>query len=58
MATVRIEVPIDELVVSLTNARKDAEAGQEDASLAGLAQSIKEHGLLNALTVRRPPVPI
>ena len=53
MATARIEVSIDELVVSLTNARKDVDAGQEDASLAGLAQSIKEHGLLNALTVRR-----
>jgi ParB family chromosome partitioning protein len=48
-------VPIESLVISTTNARKDTVAGQEDASIAGLAQSIKEHGLLNPLTVRARP---
>lgn len=48
-----LEVPIDSLVVSSANTRKDKEAGQEDASLAGLAQSIRVYGLLNPLTVRR-----
>lgn len=49
------EVPLNALRVAATNTRKDKDAGQEDASLAGLAQSIKEHGLLNPLTVRPLP---
>ncbi len=44
-------VPLDRLRVARTNARKDPAAGEEDATLAGLAQSIKEHGLLNPPTV-------
>lgn len=52
MDTQNLVVPIDKLVVASTNARKDTDAGQEDASLSGLAQSIREHGLLNPLTVR------
>lgn len=55
MASESLTVPLAQLLVSETNARKDKEAGQEDASVAGLAQSIKEHGLLNPLTVRRRP---
>lgn len=48
--TIRM-VPLDRLRVASTNARKDTAAGEEDATLAGLAQSIKEHGLLNPPTV-------
>lgn len=44
-------VPLDRLRVARTNARKDTAAGEEDATLVGLAQSIKEHGLLNPPTV-------
>ena len=44
-------VRLDRLRVARTNARKDTAAGEEDATLAGLAQSIKEHGLLNPPTV-------
>ncbi len=47
-----LQVPLDALRVSSTNTRKDTEAGQEDASIAGLAQSIKKHGLVNPLTIR------
>jgi ParB/RepB/Spo0J family partition protein len=53
MANASQLVPIDLLVVSATNARKDTQAGQEDASISGLAQSIGEVGLLNPLTVTR-----
>ncbi len=45
-------VPLARLRVAATNTRKDTAAGQEDASLDGLAQSIREHGLLNPPTVR------
>lgn len=47
-----VQVPVSQLRVSGANTRKDNESGQEDADVAGLAQSIKEHGLLNPLTVR------
>ncbi|MDA8119593.1 MAG: ParB/RepB/Spo0J family partition protein, partial [Gammaproteobacteria bacterium] len=50
-----VQVPVSQLCVSETNARKDSESGQEDADIAGLAQSIREHGLLNPLTVRALP---
>lgn len=53
MAAQPLEVPIESLVVSVANTRKDKDAGQEDASIDGLAQSIKEQGLLNPLTVRK-----
>ncbi len=47
-----LQIPLSVLRVSANNTRKDTDAGQEDASIAGLAQSIKQHGLLNPLTVR------
>ena len=52
MAEQVLQVPIAALRVAAANTRKDTDAGQEDAGLAGLAQSIKENGLLNPLTVR------
>ncbi len=45
-------VALSNLRVAATNTRKDTSAGQEDVSLQGLAQSIKEHGLLSPLVVR------
>ena len=47
-----IDVPLSNLRVAAANTRKDTGAGQEDVSLQGLAQSIKEHGLLSPLVVR------
>ena len=47
-----LQIPIAALRVGTANTRKDTDAGQEDTGLAGLAQSIKENGLLNPLTVR------
>jgi len=47
-----LQIPLDRLRVGAANTRKDTDAGQEDASITGLAQSIKQHGLLNPLTVR------
>ena len=47
-----LQIPIAALRVAAANTRKDKDAGQEDTGLAGLAQSIKENGLLNPLTVR------
>lgn len=47
-----LEIPLNRLRVAAANTRKDTDAGQEDAGIAGFAQSIKEHGLLNPLTVR------
>ncbi len=52
MAVHAVDVPISALRIASTNTRKDQQAGQEDASLTGLAQSIREQGLLNPLTVR------
>jgi ParB family chromosome partitioning protein len=47
-----LQVPLDRLRVSAANTRKDTDAGQEDASITGLAQSIRQQGLLNPLTIR------
>jgi ParB family chromosome partitioning protein len=46
-------LPLTALRVSASNTRKDTSAGQEDSSLQGLALSIKQHGLLNPLTVHQ-----
>jgi len=46
------EIPIHSLELSRMNTRKDLDAGQEDSGIDDLAQSIKEKGLLNPLTVR------
>lgn len=51
MAELR-ELPIELLRVAQTNTRKDTAAGEEESSISGLAQSIREQGLLNPLTVR------
>lgn len=47
-----LQIPVASLRVAAANTRKDKDAGQEDSGLAGLAQSIRENGLLNPLTVR------
>ena len=46
-----VQIPIESLRVASANTRKDTDAGQEDSGLVGLAQSIKENGLLNPITV-------
>ena len=53
MTTAVVQIPISQLRVASANTRKDTEAGQEDSSVTGLAQSIREHGLLNPITVQR-----
>jgi ParB family chromosome partitioning protein len=50
-----IELPLDQIEVSSQNTRKDLTQGTEDATLEDLAQSIRENGLLNAITVRSKP---
>jgi ParB family chromosome partitioning protein len=45
------EIPLNLINLSSLNTRKDLGAGTEDASLADLALSIKEKGLLNPITV-------
>lgn len=52
MAVHALDVPLTALRLASTNTRKDQNAGQEDPTLAGLAQSIAQQGLLNPLTVR------
>jgi len=47
------EIKMSEIRLSEYNTRKDLEAGTEDASLDDLANSIREKGLLNPITVRR-----
>lgn len=54
-ADTMIQVPISKLRISSLNARKNTESGQEDSSIPDLAQSIREHGLLNPLTVYPTP---
>lgn len=53
MTTAVVQIPLEQLRVASANTRKDTEAGQEDSSVSGLAQSIREHGLLNPITVQR-----
>lgn len=47
-----LQVPLTALRIAGANTRKDTSAGQEDSGIAGLAQSIRQQGLLNPLTVR------
>lgn len=55
MAEQVVELSLEKLRVSAANTRKDTDAGQEESSVAGLAQSIREHGLLNPITVQPLP---
>ena len=45
------DIKLSDIVVSEFNTRKDLEAGVEDAGLDELANSIREKGLLNPITV-------
>lgn len=47
------EIKLEDIQVSEFNTRKDLEAGVEDASIEDLANSIREKGLLNPITVMR-----
>lgn len=47
------EVNIEDINVSNLNTRKDLGAGTEDSSIEDLANSIKEKGLLNPITVMK-----
>ena len=49
------EIDIESIRVSERNARKDLGAGTEDAGLDDLVSSIREHGLLNPVTVVAGP---
>ena len=49
---ITVSIPVKAIAVSRLNIRKDLDAGQEDATLDGLAQSIRDHGLLSPVTVR------
>jgi ParB family chromosome partitioning protein len=46
------EIPLSKLFVSTLNVRKNLDAGEEDAGIADLANSILAQGLLSPLTVR------
>lgn len=46
------DIDLDRIVVSGQNTRKNLDAGQEDSSIDDLAESIRLHGLLQAVTVR------
>jgi ParB/RepB/Spo0J family partition protein len=48
----RRDIPAAQLVVSPLNSRKNLQAGEEDSSLTELAESIKQRGLINVITVR------
>ncbi len=47
------EVRMSSIQLSEANTRKDLSAGTEDTGLDDLAQSIKERGLLNPITVKK-----
>lgn len=49
------EIALDQIRVSEFNTRKDLHAGTEDAGLDGLADSIRQRGLLSPITVRVRP---
>lgn len=49
------QVRISAIRVSAANVRKDLQAGTEDATLEDLALSIRTHGLLSPVLVRRLP---
>lgn len=46
------ELTLESIRVSDFNARKDLDAGSEDAGIEDLAKSIREHGVLNPVIVR------
>jgi ParB/RepB/Spo0J family partition protein len=46
------DIPLDQLIVSALNARKNLHAGQEDSGIEELASSIRQQGLLSPLIVR------
>ena len=46
------EIPLDEIRISALNTRKDLDAGTEDVGIDSLADSIREKGLVNPVTVR------
>jgi len=46
------EIKLSEIEISEFNTRKDLTAGGEDSGIDDLANSIKEKGLLNPITVR------
>lgn len=48
----QVDIPLEKLLVSTLNARKDLQAGQEDSGLEELASSIKQQGLLSPPIVR------
>ncbi len=48
-------IPLNEIIVSEFNTRKDLGSGMEDASLDDLADSIRQRGLINPVTVRPSP---
>ena len=43
----QIDIPLDKLIVSTLNSRKDLYAGQEDSGIEELAASIRQQGLLS-----------
>ena len=49
------EIDLNQIRVSELNTRKDLAAGTEDASVADMANSIREKGLLNPVMVRMAP---
>lgn len=52
IAMQNVVIPLDKLLVSNLNARKDLRAGQEDSGIEELAASIHQQGLLCPLIVR------
>jgi ParB family chromosome partitioning protein len=48
----QVDIPLNKLIVSTLNARKDLSAGQEDSGLEELASSISQQGLLSPPIVR------
>jgi ParB family chromosome partitioning protein len=48
----QIDIPLNKIIVSPLNARKDLSAGQEDSGLEELASSISQQGLLSPPIVR------
>ena len=48
-------IALDEIIISEFNTRKDLDSGTEDAGLDDLANSIRQRGLINPVTVRPRP---
>lgn len=55
MATLQLDLPLSSLFMSTLNTRTDLQAGQEDSGIDELAESIREKGLLQPITVRPSP---